>query len=133
MDLDPEGIFRDDSDEDDDNVQEREANKEMVVYLVDASPKMFTPASQHKTRVGTSRLDSFMDNIGSRYGITAGSRENTLYNALWVAQALLRKGYVHFRPLASVAFRASPARSPTQKVEAEDKNTQLQQGPYSSP
>ncbi|KAF8732088.1 hypothetical protein HU200_016048 [Digitaria exilis] len=37
--------------------------------------------------------DSFMDNIGSRYGITAGSRENTLYNALWVAQALLRKGY----------------------------------------
>jgi len=36
--------------------------------------------------------DSFMSNIGSRYGITAGSRENTLYNALWVAQALLRKG-----------------------------------------
>ena len=25
--------------------QEREANKEMVVYLVDASPKMFTPAT----------------------------------------------------------------------------------------
>jgi hypothetical protein len=25
--------------------QEREANKEMVVYLVDASPKMFTPAA----------------------------------------------------------------------------------------
>nr|ACG47918.1 hypothetical protein [Zea mays] len=40
MDLDPEGIFRDDSDEDEDSVQEREANKEMVVYLVDASPKM---------------------------------------------------------------------------------------------
>ncbi|XP_012699008.1 ATP-dependent DNA helicase 2 subunit KU70 [Setaria italica] len=37
--------------------------------------------------------DSFMSNIGSRYGITAGSRENTLYNALWVAQTLLRKGY----------------------------------------
>jgi len=45
--------------------------------------------------------DSFMSNIGSRYGITAGSRENTLYNALWVAQALLRKGYVHCPPLAS--------------------------------
>lgn len=44
--------------------------------------------------------DSFMSNIGSRYGITAGSRENTLYNALWVAQALLRKGYVHFPPFA---------------------------------
>lgn len=25
--------------------QEREANKDMVVYLVDASPKMFTPAT----------------------------------------------------------------------------------------
>jgi ATP-dependent DNA helicase 2 subunit 1 len=88
MDLDPEGIFRDDSDEDDDNVQvrgpplcflfrpmfffkynlwlntlavtpfdlwmldcllggkqEREANKDMVVYLIDASPKMFTTAT----------------------------------------------------------------------------------------
>uniref|UniRef100_A0ACD5U8W4 Uncharacterized protein n=1 Tax=Avena sativa TaxID=4498 RepID=A0ACD5U8W4_AVESA len=33
-----------------------------------------------------------MSNIGSRYGITSGSRENTVYNALWVAQALLRKG-----------------------------------------
>jgi ATP-dependent DNA helicase 2 subunit 1 len=48
MDLDPEGLFRDDSDEDDDNVQEREANKEMVVYLIDASPKMFTPATKVK-------------------------------------------------------------------------------------
>ncbi|RCV11337.1 hypothetical protein SEVIR_2G184000v4 [Setaria viridis] len=162
MDLDPEGIFRDDSDEDDDNVQEREANKEMVVYLVDASPKMFTPATTQadekqethfhtivncitqslKTQIigrsydevaicffntkekknlqdlagvyvynvgdrdpldrPTAKLikdfscieDSFMSNIGSRYGITAGSRENTLYNALWVAQALLRKGSV---------------------------------------
>ncbi|RLN34745.1 ATP-dependent DNA helicase 2 subunit KU70 [Panicum miliaceum] len=162
MDLDPEGIFRDDSDEDDDNVQEREANKEMVVYLVDASPKMFTPATNQadekdethfhtivncitqslKTQIigrsydevaicffntkekknlqdlagvyvynvgdrdpldrPTAKLikdfscieDSFMSNIGSRYGITAGSRENTLYNALWVVQALLRKGSV---------------------------------------
>ncbi|TVU41934.1 hypothetical protein EJB05_15494 [Eragrostis curvula] len=160
MDLDPEGLFRDDSDEDDDNAQDREKNKEMVVYLVDASPKMFTPATTKadeeqethfhtivncilqslKTQIigkshdevaicffntkekknlqdlagvyvynvgdrepldrPTARLikdfssieDSFMSNIGSRYGITAGSRENTLYNALWVAQALLRKG-----------------------------------------
>jgi ATP-dependent DNA helicase 2 subunit 1 len=163
MDLDPEGIFRDDSDEDDDNLHEREANKEMVVYLIDASPKMFTPATASqedekqethfrtivncitqslKTQIiGSSRdevaicffntkekknlqelagvyvynvterepldrpdarlikefsciEDSFMSNIGSRYGITSGSRENTLYNALWVAQALLRKGSV---------------------------------------
>ncbi|EER95967.1 hypothetical protein BDA96_02G056700 [Sorghum bicolor] len=162
MDLDPEGIFRDDSDEDEDNVQEREANKEMVVYLVDASPKMFTPATTQdnekqethfrtivsciteslKTQIigrsydevaicffntkekknlqdsagvyvynvgdreeldrPTAKLikdfssieDSFMSTIGSRYGITSGSRENTLYNALWVAQALLRKGSV---------------------------------------
>jgi hypothetical protein len=28
--------------------QEREANKEMVVYLIDASPKMFTPATKVK-------------------------------------------------------------------------------------
>uniref|UniRef100_A0A0D9WWA1 ATP-dependent DNA helicase 2 subunit KU70 n=1 Tax=Leersia perrieri TaxID=77586 RepID=A0A0D9WWA1_9ORYZ len=163
MDLDPEGLFRDDSDEDDDNVQEREANKEMVIYLIDASPKMFTPATTAKADekeethfhtivncitqalktqiIGRShdevaicffntkekknlqdlagvyvynvtdrepldrpdaRLikefscieDSFVNNIGSRYGITSGSRENTLYNALWVAQALLRKGSV---------------------------------------
>ncbi|KAM3254137.1 hypothetical protein ACQJBY_047953 [Aegilops geniculata] len=163
MDLDPEGIFRDDSDEDDDNLHEREANKEMVVYLIDASPKMFTPANAAKPDekqethfhtivncitqslktqiIGRSRdevaicffntkekknlqelagvyvynvtereqldrpdarlikefscvEDSFMNNIGSRYGITSGSRENTLYNALWVAQALLRKGSV---------------------------------------
>uniref|UniRef100_A0A0E0AGK8 DNA helicase n=1 Tax=Oryza glumipatula TaxID=40148 RepID=A0A0E0AGK8_9ORYZ len=161
MDLDPEGLFRDDSDEDDDNVQEREANKEMVVYLIDASPKMFTPATKADEKEEThfhtivncithalktqiigrsydevaicffntkekknlqelagvyvynvterepldrpdARLikefscieDSFMSNIGSRYGITSGSRENTLYNALWVAQALLRKGSV---------------------------------------
>ncbi|GJN24745.1 hypothetical protein PR202_gb12504 [Eleusine coracana subsp. coracana] len=162
MDLDPEGLFRDDSDEEDDNAQERETNKDMVVYLVDASPKMFTPATTQadekqetyfhtivncitqslKTQIigksydevaicffntkekknlqdlagvyvynvgdrdpldrPTARLikdfssieDTFMSNIGSRYGITAGSRENTLYNALWVAQALLRKGSV---------------------------------------
>ncbi|XP_066393454.1 ATP-dependent DNA helicase 2 subunit KU70-like [Miscanthus floridulus] len=162
MDLDPEGIFRDDSDEDEDTVQEREANKEMVVYLVDASPKMFTLATTQdnekqethfhtivsciteslKTQIigrsydevaicffntkekknlqdsagvyvynvgdreeldrPTAKLikdfssieDSFMSTIGSRYGITSGSRENTLYNALWVAQALLRKGSV---------------------------------------
>jgi len=39
------GIFCDDSDEDEDSDQEREVNKEMVVYLIDASPKMFTPAT----------------------------------------------------------------------------------------
>uniref|UniRef100_A0ACD5UNJ6 Uncharacterized protein n=1 Tax=Avena sativa TaxID=4498 RepID=A0ACD5UNJ6_AVESA len=161
MDLDPEGIFRDDSDEDEDNLHEREANKEMVVYLIDASPKMFTTATaaqsdeKQETHFRTivncitqslktqiigrshdevaicffntkekknlqelagvyvynvterepldrpdARLikefscieDSFMSNIGSRYAITSGSRENTVYNALWVAQALLRKG-----------------------------------------
>nr|CAB3455877.1 unnamed protein product [Digitaria exilis] len=100
MDLDPEGIFRDDSDEDDDNVQEREANKDMVVYLVDASPKMFTPAKEKKNlqdlagvyvyNVGdrdpldrpTAKLikdfscieDSFMDNIGSRSVKTVSKR-----------------------------------------------------------
>ncbi|KAA3470896.1 ATP-dependent DNA helicase 2 subunit KU70 isoform X2 [Gossypium australe] len=36
--------------------------------------------------------ESFMREIGSQYGIVPGSRENSLYNALWVAQALLRKG-----------------------------------------
>ncbi|KMT08895.1 hypothetical protein BVRB_6g136150 [Beta vulgaris subsp. vulgaris] len=36
--------------------------------------------------------ESFMKKIGSQYGIVSGSRENSLYNALWVAQALLRKG-----------------------------------------
>ncbi|PQM37640.1 ATP-dependent DNA helicase 2 subunit KU70 [Prunus yedoensis var. nudiflora] len=36
--------------------------------------------------------ESFMSKIGSQYGIVSGSRENSLYNVLWVAQALLRKG-----------------------------------------
>lgn len=34
-----------------------------------------------------------MKEIGSQYGMVSGSRENSLYNSLWVAQALLRKGY----------------------------------------
>jgi hypothetical protein len=38
--------------------------------------------------------EEFLSNIGSLDGITPGSRENSLYNAIWVAQALLRKGYV---------------------------------------
>lgn len=35
---------------------------------------------------------SFSKNIGSQHGVMSGSRENPLYNAIWVAQALLRKG-----------------------------------------
>jgi ATP-dependent DNA helicase 2 subunit 1 len=31
-------------------MQEREANKEMVVYLIDASPKMFTPATASQVK-----------------------------------------------------------------------------------
>lgn len=38
--------------------------------------------------------ESFSKEIGSKYGILPGSRDNSLYNALWVAQALLRKGYI---------------------------------------
>lgn len=36
--------------------------------------------------------ERFMEEIGSHYGIVSATRENSLYNALWVAQALLRKG-----------------------------------------
>lgn len=36
--------------------------------------------------------ERFEKEIGSKYGIVPGSRDNSLYNALWVAQALLRKG-----------------------------------------
>lgn len=36
--------------------------------------------------------ESFAKEIGSQYGIVSGSRENSIYNALWVAQGLLRKG-----------------------------------------
>ncbi|KAF3457078.1 hypothetical protein FNV43_RR01735 [Rhamnella rubrinervis] len=161
MDLDPDDIFRDDEDDlDDDFHLEKESTKEFVVYLVDASPKMFSttsPAGDRKDETHfhiavscisqslktqilnrsydevaicffntrekknlqdlngvfvfnvaerddldrpTARLikefdrieDSFMREIGSQYGIVSGSRENSLYNAVWVAQALLRKG-----------------------------------------
>lgn len=36
--------------------------------------------------------ESFEKDIGSQNGIDSDSRENSLYSALWVAQALLRKG-----------------------------------------
>ncbi|KAG6408363.1 hypothetical protein SASPL_131368 [Salvia splendens] len=36
--------------------------------------------------------ESFSKQIGSKYGILPGTRDNSLYNALWAAQALLRKG-----------------------------------------
>lgn len=36
--------------------------------------------------------ESFSKVIGSEYGIVPGSRDNSLYNAIWAAQALLRKG-----------------------------------------
>ncbi|KAE9459542.1 hypothetical protein C3L33_08517, partial [Rhododendron williamsianum] len=143
MELDPDDIFRDeDDDPENEFYQEREASKEMVVYLVDASPKMFsaTALQSLKTQIinrsydevaicffntrekknlqdlncvyvfnvaerddldrPTARLikdfdcieESFTKEIGSQCGILSGSRDNSLYNALWVAQALLRKG-----------------------------------------
>ncbi|XP_062170512.1 ATP-dependent DNA helicase 2 subunit KU70 [Alnus glutinosa] len=163
MDLDPDDVFRDDDDDPDNEVyQERESTKELVVYLVDASPKMFSStclaedqkdethfhiavsciSQSLKTQIinrsydevaicffntrekknlqdlngvfvfnvaereyldrPTARLikefdcieERFMEEIGSQYGIVSGTRENSLYNALWVAQALLRKGSV---------------------------------------
>jgi hypothetical protein len=42
MELDPDDVFRDeDEDPENDFFQEKEASKEFVVYLIDASPKMF--------------------------------------------------------------------------------------------
>ncbi|KAF5728250.1 Ku70 [Tripterygium wilfordii] len=161
MDLDPDDVFRDDEDDpDNDFYQGRESTKELVVYLVDASPKMFATscpgedkkdethfhmavsciAESLKTQIlnrsydevaicffntrekknlqdlngvfvynvaerefldrPTARLikefdhleEMFLKDIGSKHGIISGSRENSLYNGLWVAQALLRKG-----------------------------------------
>ncbi|KAJ4837382.1 ATP-dependent DNA helicase II subunit 1 [Turnera subulata] len=137
MELDPDDVFKDEEDgSDSEFYQQRESSKEFVVYLVDASPKMFSSicrpsdggedddkAESHFQREKknlqdlngvfvynvaerdyldrpTARLikhfeqieESFTKEIGSQYGIVSGSRENSLYNALWVAQALLRKG-----------------------------------------
>ncbi|KAH6778427.1 ATP-dependent DNA helicase 2 subunit Ku70-like protein [Perilla frutescens var. frutescens] len=160
MDIDPDDIFRDDDDPENEFYQERDATKEMLVYLVDASPKMFstTCLSKNEKDVSyfevalstilpslktqiinrsydevaicffntrekknlqdlngvyvfnvperedldrpTARLikefdcvqESFSKQIGSKYGILPGTRDNSLYNALWAAQALLRKG-----------------------------------------
>lgn len=163
MDLDPEDVFKDEEDDPDNEFfQQSQSSKEYVVYLVDASPKMFNTtcpgkdekdenhfhiaisciAESLKTQIinrsydevaicffntrekknlqdlngvfvfnvaerehldrPTARLikefdfveESFMKDIGSQYGIVPGSRENSLYNALWVAQALLRKGSI---------------------------------------
>ncbi|EOY13402.1 KU70 isoform 3 [Theobroma cacao] len=163
MDLDPEDVFKDEEDgSDNEFFQQSASSKEYVVYLVDASPKMFNTtcpgkdqkdethfhlavsciAESLKTQIisrsydevaicffntrekknlqdlngvfvfnvaerehldrPTARLikefdclqESFMREIGSQYGIVPGSRENSLYNALWVAQALLRKGSI---------------------------------------
>ncbi|GAA0154468.1 DNA helicase [Lithospermum erythrorhizon] len=161
MDIDPEDVFRDDEDDpDNEYYQEKYATKELCVYLIDASPKMFSTtcpsdnqkdishfrvaisciAQSLKTQIinrsydevaicffntrekknlqdlngvyvfnvadredldrPTARLikefdcieENFIKDIGSKYGISPGSRDNSLYNALWVAQALLRKG-----------------------------------------
>ncbi|KAM7514544.1 hypothetical protein LguiA_004127 [Lonicera macranthoides] len=161
MDLDPDDVFRDDEEEpENDFYQERQASKELVVYLVDASPKMFNTtcpgedqkdethfhvavsciAQSLKTQIINRSYDEiaicffntrekknlqdlngvyaynvaeresldrptaklikefdcieelFNKEIGSQYGIVSGSRDNSLYNAIWVAQALLRKG-----------------------------------------
>ncbi|XP_022855310.1 ATP-dependent DNA helicase 2 subunit KU70 isoform X2 [Olea europaea var. sylvestris] len=160
MDIDPDDVFRDDEDPENELFQERDSTKEMLVYLVDASPKMFSttcPSEDQKdvthfqvavsciaqslrTQIinrsydevaicffntrerknlqdsnnvyvfnvpereeldrPTARLikefdsieESFSKEIGSKYGILPGFRDNSLYNALWVAQALLRKG-----------------------------------------
>ncbi|KAK8648316.1 hypothetical protein V6N13_129073 [Hibiscus sabdariffa] len=163
MDLDPEDVFKDEEyDPDNEFFQQNEGSKEYVVYLVDASPKMFSTtcpgndqkdethfhstvsciAESLKTQIinrsydevaicffntrekknlqdlngvfvfnvaereqldrPTARLikefdcieESFIREIGSQNGIVPGSRENSLYNALWVAQALLRKGSI---------------------------------------
>ncbi|XP_024960981.1 ATP-dependent DNA helicase 2 subunit KU70 isoform X1 [Cynara cardunculus var. scolymus] len=161
MDMDPDDVFRDEEDDpENDLYQERQASKELLVYLVDASPKMFNitcPGEDQKNEshfhVAVSCIAQFikvqiinrpydeiaicffntrekknlqdlngvyvfnvaerehLDNltarfirefdcveesfnklIGSEYGIVSGSRDNSLYNAFWVAQALLRKG-----------------------------------------
>ncbi|KAF7837085.1 ATP-dependent DNA helicase 2 subunit KU70 [Senna tora] len=163
MDVDPNDVFKDEEDDPDSGFfQERESYKELVVYLVDASPRMFIttcPGWQEdqkeethfhiavscilqslKTQIInrsydevaicffntrekknlqdlngvfvfnvaerdyldrlTARLikefdgveESFSKEIGSQYAIVSRNRENFLYNALWVAQALLRKG-----------------------------------------
>lgn len=162
MDMDPDDVFRDDEDDpDNDLYQERQSSKELVVFLVDASPKMFSitcppgdneentshfhvavssvaqaikvqiinrpydevaicffntrekknlqdlsgvyvfnvPEREHLDSL-TARFirefdrveETFSKDIGSEFGIVPGSRDNSLYNALWVAQALLRKG-----------------------------------------
>lgn len=58
--------------------------------------------------------ESFSKQIGSKYGILSGSRDNSLYNALWVAQALLRKGYAlmqnnsnHFYDIVCITYTVS--------------------------
>ncbi|KFK43907.1 hypothetical protein AALP_AA1G189500 [Arabis alpina] len=161
MELDPDDVFRDeDEDPESEFFQEKEASKEFVVYLIDASPKMLNTtclseddkqeshfhiavsciAQSLKSHIinrsndeiaicffntrekknlqdlnavyvfnvperepidrPTARLikdfhliqESFVKHIGSQNGIVSDSRENSLYSALWVAQALLRKG-----------------------------------------
>ncbi|CAH2042694.1 unnamed protein product [Thlaspi arvense] len=48
--------------------------------------------SENLKHTSIGMTESFTKEIGSQYGILSGSRDNSLYNALWVAQALLRKG-----------------------------------------
>ncbi|XP_017415153.1 ATP-dependent DNA helicase 2 subunit KU70 isoform X2 [Vigna angularis] len=163
MELDADDFFRDEEDqaEAQDSLLEGELSKEYVVYLVDASPKMFNTlftTQEHqkleshfhiaiscisqtlKTQIITRSYDqvaicffntrekknlqdlksvfvfnvperefldrptarlikefdqleeSFSKYIGSQHGIVSDTRENSLYNAIWAAQALLCKG-----------------------------------------
>nr|ATA62878.1 putative KU70-like protein [Cupressus sempervirens] len=161
MDLRSDDLFPDEDDEENSNyLQDKEARKEFVVYMIDAGPHMFLQIKEEddvkkpshfstvvkcileslKTRIINSDYDevaicffntrekrnlqesegvyvfnvregedldrptaglikhfshiedTFEKEIGSQSWIVAGSRENPLYSALWVAQGLLRKG-----------------------------------------
>lgn len=75
------------------NFQESEG-----VYVFQATDQ----ANQDELSQPTARIikdfsninEVFDKDIGSKAGVTPGCRENPLYNALWVAQGLLRKGSV---------------------------------------
>ncbi|KAI5081910.1 hypothetical protein GOP47_0001653 [Adiantum capillus-veneris] len=156
----------DDEDQERDSLLDADVGRELLIYMIDASPEMFLPFKNEvedgeeetyfnavvkavtkdmKTRIisrdrdevaicffntrvkknfqesegvfvfqasdqanqdelcqPTARLikdfsnisETFDKDIGSKAGVTPGSRENPLYNALWIAQGLLRKGSV---------------------------------------
>ncbi|OIW12816.1 hypothetical protein TanjilG_24749 [Lupinus angustifolius] len=96
MDLDADDIFRDDDDDlhNQFSLREKKNIQDLNgVFVFNVVEREFLDRPNARLiKEFDSIEETFSKNIGSKQGIVSATRENSLYNAIWVAQALLRKG-----------------------------------------